>query len=338
MSDKRPKLIFAMNPALTKRVLSAASLEKLARICSILDSEPIQSFTDRHGRELLAQAEIIVSGWGCPQLCDDCLDNASGLRLVAHSAGSVKQLISDTFFERRIAITHAADANAVPVAEFTLAAIIFANKNGFQFRDTYRADRSRRRTDLIAKETIGNIDRVVGIVGASTIGRLVISMLSAMDLEVLVYDPLIDKNDPVMKGAELTDLDSLVSRSSVVSLHAPLLPETRSMINERVLSLMRDGATLINTARGAIVDQDALLAELQSGRLNAVLDVTFPEIPDSDSPLFNLPNVFLTPHIAGALGHEQRRLGDLIVDEVERYCRDEPLRFSIQADRFSQIA
>ena len=338
MSDKRPKLIFAMDPARTKQVLSEASLERLARCCLLLDREPIQSFADERGRELLAQVEIIVSGWGCPRLSDDLLDLATGLRLVAHSAGSVKQLISKTFFERRIAITHAAGANAVPVAEFTLAAIIFANKNVFQFRDTYRADRSRRLTDLVAEETIGNIDRVVGIIGASTIGRRVISLLSAMDLEVLVCDPLIDRNDPVLKGAELTDLHSLVSRSSVVSVHAPLLPETRSMIDSRVLSLMQDGATLINTARGAIVDQDALLAELQSGRINAVLDVTFPEIPNSDSPFFDLPNVFLTPHIAGAIGLEQRRLGDLIVDEVERYCRDEPLRFSIQAERFSQIA
>ena len=338
MSEKRPNLLLAMDPALTERVLSTASLEKLARCCVLLDREPIQSFADPHGKELLSKVEIIVSGWGCPRMTDDVLDLATGLQLIAHSAGSVKQLISTSFYERHITITHAADANAVPVAEFTLAAIIFANKDVFRFRDIYRADRSRQTTDQRATETIGNIDKVVGIIGASTVGRRVITLLSAMDLEVLVYDPLIDGNDPVLKVAELTDIDSLMSRSSVVSLHAPLLPDTRSMIDARMLSLMQDGATLINTARGAVVDQDALLAELRSRRLNAVLDVTFPEIPDNDSPLYHLPNVFLTPHIAGALGLEQRRLGDLVVEEVERYCRDEQLQHSIPAERFSQIA
>ncbi|MGG2479179.1 NAD(P)-dependent oxidoreductase, partial [Rhizobium sp. BR5] len=107
--------------------------------------------------------------------------------------------------------------------------------------------------------------------------------------------------------------------SDVISLHAPSLPQTRHMIGAEELARMKDGATLINTARGALVDEDALLAELKTGRIEAVIDVTDPEVPPPDSPLYSLPNVFLTPHIAGATGLERARLGDMAIAEIERF-------------------
>src|SRR5690606_36207563 len=139
-----------------------------------------------------------------------------------------------------------------------------------------------------------------GIVGASHIGRRVIDLLKPLECDVLLYDPYVRPGDPITREAKLTSLDDLIARSDVVSLHAPSLPSTRHMIGRRELALMRDGATLINTARGALVDEGALVATLETGRVHAVIDVTDPEIPPPDSPLYRLPNVFLTPHIAGA--------------------------------------
>jgi phosphoglycerate dehydrogenase-like enzyme len=110
------------------------------------------------------------------------------------------------------------------------------------------------------------------------------------------------------------------------------------MIDGRRLRLMRDGVTLINTARGRLVDHAALEAELVTGRINAVIDVTEPEILPRTSPLYDLPNVLLTPHIAGALGVERERLGALIVDEVERYVRGEPLQHAIEPRALERIA
>jgi phosphoglycerate dehydrogenase-like enzyme len=140
-----------------------------------------------------------------------------------------------------------------------------------------------------------------------------------------------------MHVAKVT-LSELLTRSHVVSLHAPLLPETRHMLGTRELALMRDGATLINTARGALVDPAALEAELSRGRLFAVLDTTEPEVPPPDSPLYHLPNVFLTPHIAGSLGRETERLSDYIVAEVERFARGISLKFLVRREQLPRLA
>jgi phosphoglycerate dehydrogenase-like enzyme len=110
------------------------------------------------------------------------------------------------------------------------------------------------------------------------------------------------------------------------------------MIGARQLKLMQDGATFINTARGALVDEAALVAELQTGRIFAVIDVTDPEIPPADSPLFTLPNVFLTPHVAGAIGTERLRLGLMAVEEIERFVRGEPMLYEVQPELLERLA
>ena len=147
-----------------------------------------------------------------------------------------------------------------------------------------------------------------------------------MDIKVLLYDPYVAPSAARIMGATKVGLTELLSKSDVVSLHAPLLPDTAGMLGFREFSLMRDGTTFINTARGALVDQPALEAELLSGRLHAVLDTTTPEVLPPNSPLFELPNVFLTPHIAGSMGTETQRLADFVVAEIERYSKGQALQ------------
>ena len=156
-----------------------------------------------------------------------------------------------------------------------------------------------------------------------------IELLEPFDFEILVSDPYVE-------GA--VALDDLLAVSDIVSLHAPSLPSTRHMLDARRLALLRDGATLINTARGALIDQDALVAELVSGRIDAVIDVTEPEVLPADSPLYDLPNVVLTPHIAGALGDEVRRLGDSALAELARYARGEPFAHPVTRADLDRVA
>jgi phosphoglycerate dehydrogenase-like enzyme len=334
----RRKLAFAMAPEKTRHVFDRPALERLAASCDILSPEPIEDFAEPRALELLRQAEILVTGWGCPLVTPDVLAAAPGLRLIAHAAGTVKFTLDPAVYDSGIAVTHAADANAVPVAEFTLAAIIFANKRVLELRDLYRADNSRRSTWALMDEPIGNYRRTVGLVGASRIGRRVAALLQALDVEVLLADPYVAATDAIVGMAELVDLETLLRRSDVVSLHAPSLPSTQRMIGPQQLALMRDGATLINTARGALVDEAALVAELRTGRIHAVIDVTEPEILAPDSPLYTLPNVFLTPHVAGAAGTERLRLGQLVIEEIERFVNGLPLRHAIEPALLERIA
>jgi phosphoglycerate dehydrogenase-like enzyme len=264
------------------------------------------------------------------------LARAPRLRAVVHAAGTVKEHVDPACFGR-LRVSSAAAANAVPVAEFTVAAILLAGKRAFRLSRLYRELRGFR---LWWKEVppIGNYRKVVGVVGASRIGRLVLERLRAFDFELLVHDPYLAAEEARTLGAEAVALDDLLRRADVVSLHAPALPETRQLLDRRRLALLRDGAVLVNTARGALVDGDALLAELVAGRIDAVIDTTLPEVLPPDSPLYELPNVFLTPHIAGAMGTETRRLAALALDEIERLSRGEPLAHEVRLEDLARIA
>lgn len=334
----RPKLAFAMAPSRTKYVFDAEALAQLEACCDVLSPTPLDDFSTPTARSLLSQAEVLVTGWGCPNVTAEVVAASPRLRLIAHAAGTVKYTLAPAVYDAGITVTHAADANAVPVAEYTLAAIIFANKRAFQLRELYRADPTRDSSYALMDEPIGNYRRTIGLIGASRIGRKVARFLEPFDYQVLLYDPYLYPSDPLAQRARIVDLDTLMAEADVVSVHAPLLPSTMGMIGARELALMQDGAALINTARGAIVDQGALLAELMSGRIHAVIDVTDPEIPAAHSPLFSLPNVFLTPHIAGAVGTERLRLGQLVVNEVQRFVARQPLHFAIEPAILERLA
>jgi phosphoglycerate dehydrogenase-like enzyme len=140
------------------------------------------------------------------------------------------------------------------------------------------------------------------------------------------YDPYVDAGQATALGVELTDLDDMIRRSDVLTVHAPELPETRHLLDARRLALLPDHATVINTARGSLVDTDALAAGCVSQRLSAILDVTDPEPLPADSPLYRLPNVRLTPHITGAMHAEARRPSATALDELARFADGRPLR------------
>jgi phosphoglycerate dehydrogenase-like enzyme len=334
----RPRLAFAMAADKTRLVFDQSALARLNHICEIVTEAPLEDFSTAAARDILAGIDILVTGWGCPFVSREVLASAPNLKLIAHAAGTVKYHLDPAVYEAGITVTNAVDANAIPVAEFTLAMIILANKRAFEFRDICRDDPTRASSHALMDTPIGNYRRTTGIVGASHIGRRVIELLAPLDGTILLCDPFIQPDDPLVRNVELVGLDDLMTRCDVVSLHAPLLPTTRGMIGSRQLGLMRDGSTIINTARGALVDEAALIAELETGRLSAVLDVTDPEIPLPGSRLYRLPNVFLTPHIAGAIGTERARLGRLVVDEIERFLAGTPLRYGIEPARLSQLA
>lgn len=332
----RPVLLLAMHPVVMDEILRADHIERLRRSCRLPRVEPVRSF-DELG-ELAAQVEVLITSWGCPSIGPAVLDRLPSLRLIAHLAGSVKGFVDGRAWARGVQVTNAVAANAVPVAEFTVAAIVFANKRVFQLRDFYRLHRENRAPWTREAPNVGNYRKTVGVIGASAVGRKVIELLGPYTVDVLLYDPYVSGAEAAALGVTSVDLPSLLSRSDVVTLHAPLLPETRGLLGAREFALMRDGATFVNTARGGIVDQTALERELASARLFAILDTTEPEVLPRESPLYRSPNVFLTPHIAGSLGSEVERFGDYIVDEVERYARGEPLRYRVAFDALPRLA
>jgi phosphoglycerate dehydrogenase-like enzyme len=334
---ERPTAVLAMSPVLTQGMLTPAHLERLRASCELPDPQPLARFDEPRADDLLARAEILLTGWGSPPIDAAVLERAPQLRAIAHAAGSVKNHVAPACFERGVRVSSAAAVNALPVAEYALAAILFANKRVFRLQRRYAEVRGFR---LWPGEfpDLGNHGKVIGIVGASRVGRRLIELLRPFDFRVLVCDPYLDPGEAENLGVELVELDALLERADVVSLHAPSLPETRHMLDAGRLARLRDGAILINTARGALVDGEALVRELVSGRIDAVIDTTEPEVLPADSPLYDLPNVFLTPHVAGAMGAETRRLVELALDEIERFVRGEVLHHEVRREDLERIA
>jgi phosphoglycerate dehydrogenase-like enzyme len=319
----RPAVVLAMAPHLPARLFAPRVAERLHAVADVLGE--ITEFGSADAQSLLAKADVLVTGWGAPPVDAAVLAATPRLRAVIHAGGSVAAAVVD----RGIVVSSATYADALPVAEYTLAMILLANKDIMAMAQRYRAE--RRPLDLIDDyPATGNFGRTVGIVGASRVGRRVLRLLTSFDLHLLLADPDVTDADAAELGAERVDLPVLFQRSNVISLHAP---ETPGLVSAELLAAMPDGATLINTSGGTLIDHDALLRHLRTGRISAVLDVTEPDLPAADSPLWDLPNVLLTPHAAGALGTELARLGECAVDEVARLAAGEPLAFAVDSAR-----
>jgi phosphoglycerate dehydrogenase-like enzyme len=288
---------------------------------------------------VLDRVEIVVGSWGCNVLDDALLARMPKLRLLAYAAGTVKFTVTPATWEHGVVVSSAAAANAVPVAEFTFAVVVMIAKDVFRVRDALREARGRTPVSGVGPNgELGTRGLRVGLIGASTIGRLVIERLATLDVTVAVADPYLDDADAKERGVTRMELDDLFAWADVVSVHAPELPSTRHLVNADRLGRLHDGAWLINTARGSLVDTEALTRECVAGRLNAFIDTPEPEPLPADSPLYDLPNVVLTPHIAGSMGTELSRMGELAVAEIRRFVAGDALEHEVRADDLDRIA
>jgi phosphoglycerate dehydrogenase-like enzyme len=285
--------------------------------------------------ELLVRAEVILSSWGAPLVDEDLLARAPRLQAVFYAAGAVGGWMTEAAWDRGVLVTTAASGNAVPVAEFTLATILLSQKHAWRLARQTRADRSYHDRGAIP----GNYRSTVGLISLGVIARTLLDLLRPFDLDVLVYDPFLTDADAEALNVRRVSLEELFRRCDVVSLHAPDLPETRGLITGTHIASMRTGATFINTARGVIVREEELLDVLATRPdLQAVMDTATHEPPPPDSRLYTLDNVVLTPHIAGSVGPECRRMGRMMVQELERYVRREPLKWGLTRESAMRTA
>jgi phosphoglycerate dehydrogenase-like enzyme len=334
----KPKGLFALEPHFFDIVYGGENLRHL------------QSFVDISGPsfsreqlveqpELLRDVELLFSSWGAPRLDRTFLDAAPRLRAVFHAAGTVRPFVTDEFWDSQVTLTNAAAANAVPVAEFTLAQIILSLKRiWWHVREIERTLSYPDRNSDVAYGP-GAYGSVVGIISLGRIGRLVREKLRILDVKVIAHDPLLTPARARELDVEAVSLEELFRRSDVVTLHAPWLTETEGLITGEHFASMKRNATFINTARGCIVREKEMIAVLVNRPdLFALLDVVRTEPPPKDSPLYRLPNVVLTPHIAGSQHDECRRLGRFIVEETERFLSGRTLCWQVTRDQIANEA
>lgn len=332
-----PRAALAMSTAAAGHLLDSAALTALGEHTDLAPLPVLDDFAADRARRVLAGTELLITGWGCPPLDGAALAAAPRLRAIAHTAGTVRGHVTEACWERGIEVSSAAAANAVPVAEYTVAMILLANKRVLETARTYRAVRARADSPP-ARSGVGNYRRTVGILSASLIGRRVIELLRPYDLEVLLHDPYVSEEEAAALGVRAVPLLELFAACDVVSVHTPLLPATRGLVGRELLAALRPDATLINTSRGAVLDQDALTEAVLAGRIRAVLDVTEPEVLPRAHPLWECENVLITPHLAGSQGNELRRLTDLTVSEVRRWASGAGFAHPVRRERLAFLA
>ncbi len=277
-----------------------------------------------HLRAALEQSDVLITTWHSPFLRMEMFGAQPRVRLIAHCGGEVKSRVEEKVFDH-ITVTNAAEPMAAPVAEMALALMLTLVRRLPDYAAEMRSGKITTNEYVSTGETI--FGRTVGLVGFGRIGKAFARVIRPLGAELLVNDPVCNEETISEFGGKSSDLDELLSLSSVVVLAAGLTPESRNLLDKRRLGLMKDGAYLINVARGGLVDMEALLSELRTRRISAALDVTDPLEPlPSHHELRHLPNVLLTPHIAAGGIEMRRAMGEVAVSEVVRFCRGEDLQ------------
>jgi phosphoglycerate dehydrogenase-like enzyme len=330
----RPVIAISIGQSNYSRMFNAAAWRALDAFADVIHHPGPDPADKAALLRLLPPADACITSWDVAPLDADVLAAAPRLRAMAHMGGSVKRFVSDAVWARGLHVTSAAPALARDVAETTVGLMIVAAKRIWPLGQHVREGGWRESPAWPARELHSS---VVGLVGAGNVGRHVIELLRPFQPTVLLYDPFVSAEEAAALGVTRVDLPELARRADIVSLHAPAKPDTFHLLSRELLSAMQDQAVIVNTARGALIDEAALIDELAQGRLFAFLDVTDPEPPAPDSPLRRLPNVVVTPHLAGCI-HDCGRVGELAVEELRRFFAGEPALFPITPDQFGRIS
>jgi phosphoglycerate dehydrogenase-like enzyme len=317
---KTPLVYVALSPKLMQELEFDAELPRLRAVAEVEiwngpGNPPLDVMIDA-----LQRAQVVITGWGTPALTPlaEWSPERFNVRLLNHSAGTVKYFVP-----------------AEAVAEFTIGAIIMGQRQAWLAATRMRE--GREHLPVSAQHEVRG--STIGVIGASAIGRRVMKLLAPLGAKLLLYDPYCSPDVAAAHGATLVDLHELMRQSDTVTLHAPVTPETLGMLGAAEFAAMKDGALFVNTARGRLIDHDALLHELQTGRISALLDVTDPTEPlPPDAPFFRLENCVVLPHMAATTVEARRRQSRMVVDDTLRFLAGEPLQYQVTRERWDTMA
>ena len=329
-----PTVVSLIDPAARPTVLPEDALATLGEAGWTVIHRPWKRREAAQAAEWIGpNASAVLCTWGAPTFTPSLLDALPNLRFIGYCAGSVKHLVTPDVFARGVAVASAAPVIARAVGEYCLAATLW-HLRGLQAmtRDLAGVNGAPRWSRHPARSLYG---QRVGIISASTTARCFIDLLRPFDCDVLVYDPYLQ--EPFRLGVRVGSLSDVCAQT-VVSVHTPDLPATRGLVGAAELAQIPDGGLFINSARSAVVNTEALLRALRTGRFHAVLDV-FPTEPlPPDSPFAGLPNVTLSPHTAGFSTDIYAQMGREIVADLLRWQAGDPMRLSVDAARWELLA
>lgn len=300
-------------------------IEKIESMGEVIWNESEEQYSSEELKEKLKDAEICITGWGTKCLDKEVLETADKLKLVAHTAGSVAGIVSDYLYERGIKVISGNWVFAESVAEGVIGYIICSLRELTYYNDEVK--QGRWREGDFFNESI--LDQSVGLVGFGAVAKYLVKFLQPFRCKIKVYDPYADDKVFTEYGVERGTLEEIFSSSKIISLHVPKTADTYHMIDKKLLSIIKDGALLVNTSRGTVIDEQALVEELEKGRFKAALDVYEVEPLPLDSKLRTLKNVLTIPHMGGPTIDRRKATTLELLKDIEGFLRGEKLRFNI---------
>lgn len=303
-------------------------IEGFCKLGNVILNNSGKAFTEDDLAREIRDVDVCVSHWWCPTFTDKVLENANRLKLIAHAAGSVASIATDNVYRKGIKVCGSNSIMAKYVAEGTLAYILAG------LRQLPKHDRAMKDKKLWEQYDCNSLfGKKVGLIGFGSVGVHLANLLKPFSVQIKVYDPYISKE--AFTGhpeISICEMDEVLAWAEVLSIHASQTPETFHILNREKLNLVRDGALLVNTARGSIIDEAELAEQLEKGRFNAVIDVYEEEPLQLESPLRMIDNVILIPHMAGKPSRENLTYG--VIEEIGRFIRNEPLQYEISYEKF----
>ena len=287
---------------------------------------------------LTEKARFLFSTWSMPSFTEEEIKICfPSLEAVFYAAGTVQKFVRP-FLNVGIRVFSAWAANAVPVAEFTTSQILLANK-GYFGACRLASKGAYQQAKAFSEQFGGNLNIPVGMIGAGMIGSMVINRLKEHRLPVMVYDPFLPEEKARQMGVQKSSLKEIFKTCQTISNHLANNEQTKGILHYELFRCMLPNATFINTGRGAqVVEVDLARALQEAPGRSALLDVTYPEPPEDNSVFYNLPNVYLTPHIAGSQGQELYRMAEYMQQEAQALLSGEHTQYEVTAAMLSTMA
>ncbi len=322
----RPKAAFFHDyPARDGDVYGEGRRDRVAAMAEVYPHVLHAGNFDEHAAKL-ADVEAILATWGMIRFEDRHFRAMPRLKAVFYAAGNVKAF-AEPLLRRGVTLVSAWEINAIPVAEMCLSQILLSLRGYFRTVRRYRETKNFAAKDFHRSGVNGE---TVGMLGIGKIGTRLRHLLASYPLRVIVHDPFLTAERAAALEVERVTLDEAFARSLVLCNHIPDLTATRNVLTARHFRAMRDGATFVNTGRGAqVIESDLIQVLRERPDLTALIDVTSPEPPAPDSPLWTLPNLVVSPHIGGTIGDEVVRLADCAIAEFEAWTAGRDLRHRV---------
>ena len=338
MASSRPEVLIVCNREVREASLLPVDLDRLSAVADWewfeLEGGVAFGANEDAGAigwlmEKVGDVDAVVVSHGAPRISAEVMDGAPRLKIIGELEGDrfAYRIDVEAAWARGIRTVDTTHGSSYPVAEWALGLILISLRNaGASFRKILAGNTVKPARDnfgFVHGELTG---KRVGLIGCGHIGRRLVKLLQPFEVEIHVFDPYLASEVPDAIGVVKTSLENVLSKSDVVVCLAPHTPATEGMIGRRELEMIPSDAVFVNVSRGAVVDSAALIARLKRGDIVAGLDVFDPEPIPPGSEIIELPNVFLSPHIAGVTLASRHRFFSLMVDELERFFRgEEPL-------------